>query len=523
MRDSLMLHLALYRRQKAQISRAVEGRSHAFRAYEERYRKATRCFERAITSSAVEAEVRRSDIVYVGDYHTLRQAQEGYLRLVRAALSDGRRVVLALEFIEGRHQKALEAFLAGRCGERTFLERTGHLPGGQGSQLWPNFRPVLELARRENLEVLAIDRRAGGPRSLELRDRYAASRIAAAAREWDRPRLMVLMGQFHVAPAHLPAAVRVELGPEGGRRHLVVYQSCEGVYFELLRRGLADRVEAVRIRDGELCLVGTSPVVCQQSFLDYLEAEAGDEPLGDGGAGGRFRELAELLGRFAGVDVRPMLLEVEVCTAQDATFLGRLGRRGGLSRGELAQVREQVLSRESCYLPRARTVYLGSLSLSHAAEEAAHFVRHCLVGDAMDRPRKGSDAFYAACLEEALGFLGSKLVNPRRRCRDIEQWSRELEVAKGEARQIAAFILALKAAEADGPKAAAELLPLRKGRLFHAVSHGLGYLLGEALYRAFDSGRLGRNRIRELFRDPFSDARARYFEFTARHRLRWSG
>jgi hypothetical protein len=63
--------------------------------------------------------------------------------------------------------------------------------------------------------------------------------------------------------------------------------------------------------------------------------------------------------------------------------LARLRQRGRFTQAELAQLRKHILSRESSYIPRARTAYLASLSLNHAAEEAAHFIRHCAVGDAL--------------------------------------------------------------------------------------------------------------------------------------------
>jgi hypothetical protein len=61
-----------------------------------------------------------------------------------------------------------------------------------------------------------------------------------------------------------------------------------------------------------------------------------------------------------------------------------------------------------------------------------------------------------------------------------------------------------------------KLLPLRRDRLFHGVSHALGYLLGDALYRAFDAGRVDRAALRALFRDPFEDPRAAYFAWVRR-------
>jgi uncharacterized iron-regulated protein len=516
MRASLTLHLALFRRQKAQISRSIEGQSSAFRAYEARYRRRTSEYRRVVAASAVHQQVQAADVVYVGDYHTLPLAQETYLDLVEGARGAGRRVVLALECVEGRHQAAVEAYLSGRVTERALLARLGQ-GSGQGYGPWAGLRALLGYARRHRLEVVGIDRRAQGERSLALRDAYAAERIARAVRAADRPRVMVLVGQYHVTPCHLPAQVEQALGEGHGVKGLVVYQNCEGVYWRLAREGKVGGVEAVELQDGSLCLLNASPVVCQQSFLDYLEAEAGDAPLWERSAAERFREMASLIGRLAGAQVGRALNEVEVVTAADADALGRIQQRGRFTQAELMQLRRHILSRESCYIPRARVAYLASLSLNHAAEEAAHFVRHCVVGDAMERPRRASEAFYARCVEEALGFFGSKLVNPRRRCAGLGEWARRFGQVRGVERQVAAFVLAHKAAEVEVPEEAVKLLPLRRDRLFHGVSHALGYLLGEALYRGFDEDRVAREDIRGLFRDPLEDPRATYFEWV--HRL----
>ncbi|MFP2928069.1 hypothetical protein ACLESO_23285, partial [Pyxidicoccus sp. 3LG] len=316
-------------------------------------------------------------------------------------------------------------------------------------------------------------------------------------------------------PCHLPAQVERALGAVS-RRGQVVYQNAEGLWWLLAREGRVGAAEAVELADGALCLLNASPVVCQQSFLDYLEAEAGDAPLVDRSAAERFREMSALIGRLAGVPVGRALDSVEVTTAADEDVLERIQRRGRFTHTELAQLRRHILSRESGYIPRARTAWLASLSLNHAAEEAAHFVRHCAVGDAMEAPRRASEAFYARCMEEALGFFGSKLVNPRRTCPGLVEWAKRFGESRGVDRQIAAFVLAHKAAETEGPEEAVKLLPLRKDRLFHGVSHALGYLLGDRLYQAFDAGHVAKAEVQALFRDPFEDPRGAYFAWAGR-------
>ncbi|MBK7858871.1 MAG: ChaN family lipoprotein [Archangiaceae bacterium] len=513
-RASLSLQLSLYRRQKARINRSVIGTSPVFRRYEARYRRATKSYSRVSSLAEVRKAVLAADVVYVGDYHTLKLAQTGYLELAREAAKCNRRVVLALELVEGRHQPTLDDFLAGKLTEAQFLEAIGH-PYRGAFDIWPNFAPVLELAREKGMMVLAIDKRSRAKSSLDERDRFAAEQLAAVARAEDRPLILVLMGQFHITPAHLPACTREALG-DVEREHLVVYQNAEGIYWQLAAQGIADTTEAVEVRPGEMAIVSASPVICQQSFLDYLEAELGDSPLEDSAAASTFKDLARALGRLVNVDVTRALRDVEIATAGDLTLFERLSKRGHFRRGELDQLRRHVLSRESAYIPRARLAYLASLSLNHAAEEATHFVRHVAVGPAMERPRRRSDAFWARCLEEALGFFGSRLLNPKRRCTQLAEWSAMFSGGSPAQRDVSAFVLALKAAEAEGPAASRRLIPMADDHLFHAVSHALGYLLGEALARAFEDGRLTRKEMRSLFVDPFPEPADRYFTLASR-------
>ena len=510
MRASLSLQISLYRRQRRQISAAFASSSRHFRRYEARYRNATRRFSRQLEPGQLNDAVAEADIVYVGDYHTLKLAQDGYLDLVKAALASGRRVVLALELVEGRFQSVVDHFLKGAIKERTFLTRIGH-PYKSSFDIWPHFAPIFSLAARRGLDVVAIDSRSSSPRSLEVRDRYAAARIAAAAAADDRPLVMVLMGQFHVAPSHLPAQVKTLLKGVD-RRHLVVYQNAEGVYWQLAKAGLADRVSAVELRPGELCVVSTSPVECQQSFLDYVEAEQHDAPLEKQAAAATFQKLARVIADFVGVDVEQALEDVEVLAAGDVDRFDHFAERGRFSAKELKALRRHVLSLESAYIPRARMAYLATLSINHAAEEAAHFVRHAAVGDAMVRPRVRSDAFFARCLEEALGFFGSRLINPARRVAQLDEWVTQFQSGKGLQKRAAAFVLALKAAEADGPAAMKRLVPA-DDKVFNAASHALGYLLGEALFRAVDSGRLPPSFVRSACHDAFEAPVHAYFAF----------
>lgn len=503
----LSLQRALYRRQRRRIEAMVEPPSGAFKSYESRYRRAVRNFEKPVPLRRLYDQVRRADVVHVGDYHTLPRAQQSFVELCEKAIATGRPVTLALEFVQGRCQAALDRYLAGDIDEARFLRDIGYRRH-QVFDVWPGFRPVLELARNRRLRAIGIDLLASGADSLLRRDRYAAERIANAAVEGreagDRPLVLVLTGQLHIAPSHLPAEVERELAKRGfeGLRQLVVYQNCEEIYWRLAAEGKAHATSAVQVRENEFCLLNASPVVCQQSFLDFLEGE--DSAIAEVTAAREaFAAMARTVGDFVGVPVQRALASVRVHACDDLTFLPELEKSGLFTRRELTAVRRQVLSRESYYIPRAKTAYLASLSTSHGAEEAAHFVRHLCIGEAMERARPGREAFYARAYEEALGFFGSKLVNPRRQCAGERELVEQLTSEDGAEQAAAALTLMHKRLEGGEQVNFPEQLFESVGSdLFNRVTHQLGYLAGERLYAAAAKGRLDKEAIRALFLDP---------------------
>lgn len=520
MRTSLSLQKSLYLHQQRQIEGIVAGGSAAFRAYERVYRQATSRYSRPLRASEVHRRVQRSDVVYVGDYHTLKLAQDAYLELVFAALATGRRIVLALEFVEQRHQAAIDSFLSGTLSEKRFLARIGH-PYRGPFDIWPHFKPIFELAKKRALRIWAIDSRGRGSGSLAQRDRRAARVVATLAKADDGPLVMVLVGQFHIAPRHLPALVKHRLG-RIERRSLIVYQNAEGIWWRLAQRGLAHRTPAVEIDETTLCLINASPVVCQRSFLDYVEAEAGDWLMSEQGIASSVKLYARHIGRWVGVDVARRLEALEVVTLADWSTTQRIARRAKFSPRERTQLEKHLLSGESAYIPRAQTIWLASLSANHATEEATHFVRHCAIGEAMTRNLSRTEAFWVRCLEEALGFFGSKLLNPARKCTSLAGWKALFSTGPAAQQRIAAFVLAITAAEPEGPKAINRLLPLRNEALFHGVTHALGYLLGDALYRGVENERLTQAHLRAMFADPLTKPLTSWYEWQslARHARR---
>ncbi len=519
--ELVSLHRAIFRRQKAELDASVDGYTRAFKSYEASYRRRVRRHQGPIQYNEVVRRARQSDIVYVGDYHTLKQSQKAYLKLVQRCLGFGRPVGLALELIQGEHQEHLDAWMKGRISEETLLRRVD-FERHQVFPIWPNFRPILETARSQGLPVLAIDQFGPGV-SLSKRDAYAAERIS----RWllDQPDLQVhvLTGQLHVAPCHLPRAVKTALGQlgQGARDHLVVYQNCDEIYWGLTADGLEHTVEAVAISPREGCLINTSPIIVQQSYLNHLhEDDLLDEAL-ETAPERTFKGMCEALCTFLEIDPGDALDRVTVYSLGDLSFLADLASDERFSSRELSYMKKQILASESYYIPRSQLVYLANLSVNHAAEEAAHFLRHLVTDDEGDRHGL-VDAFYARIMNEALAFFGSKIINPRRGCHhrpDLERlvrlWSqgdrrglRELDV------QAASMtLLHLDVERGKATRSVQNLYAEPSADLFNAVTHLLGYMMGDKLYYGMVRGRITKTEMRELFADPFEEEGAAFHTY----------
>jgi hypothetical protein len=425
------------------------------------------------------------------------------LRLVRR-LPEDRPVTLALEFILGKHQKALDDYLAGRLSEKSFrrlLEADDHWEFGG----WHNFQEIFAIARRRGYRVIGIDAVGRGPAgaTLQARDAYAARLIAKERRQRPEAQILALIGELHIAPEHLPRAVLEALGERQSERHLVLYQNCEEIYWQLEEQGLEHEVELVRVHQGAYCLLNTPPIVCQQSFLNWLDVDEGIPELT--APEQNFKDYARLVANFFDLPLGEALDEVELASVVDLSFLSRLKRRGDFSQNDMREVKKQILRSESYYIPRARMVYLGNLSVNHASEEATHFVRHVCSGS--HEPRGLVDAFYARCLEEAVGFLGSKLVNHKRKCAHLPHFERIMRrrAAPKEERDLARLVLLHARMERGEKPRGLSFIYESDADLFNAVTHVLGYRLGDKLYYALVRGLMSKQEIRALFFDDWQD------------------
>ena len=521
--ELVRLEKRMYRENRAKILAAEDTPPALYQAYEDDYNRATRDFHRVATWDELVRACRAADIVYVGDYHTLVQSQKTFLKLVRRlAIRPPERLVIALEFVQGRFQRAIDAYLGGRIQDRTLLKRVdyrGHWP----YDIWDNYRPIFEHARDRGHRVLGIECNHNECNTLHGRDSYAGWRIAEVFHNDPKAKVVVLIGELHVAPDHLPAVVTDNLEKIGlARSHVVVYQGSEQVYWKLLQRGDADETEVVLVDDRAWCVTNTPPIVRQRSYLDWIEYD--EATLEYANLAANFKGLARAVARFLHIRLGRPLADLTVVGPGETDFLARLERTGRYDATALAEFHRRVEANESFYLPAEHLLYLARLATNFAGEEAAAFVKHAVSGWRGDRPVR--EAVYAYMLHHALAFFGSKVINHRRKCDHERAFSRvlacvrsgELEPSSEEA-VVAGLVLTHKRWERGRACGGFSSWFEQDGRVLRKAVRALGTMLGERLYYALVRGKVSRAEVRDLFEQPFvdeSETASTYFHWVAR-------
>ncbi len=504
--ELLAIQKKLWRRNKEMIEDSVLVKEPDFASYESAYLKSVRKFQRVSSEGEMMDAVFAVDIVYVGDYHTCNQSQRSFLRILKAAVKRDKNFAVGMELMHSRHQKILDDYFLGRMSEEAFLKKI-RLKEHWVFDLWNNFKPIFDFCRYHRIPMYAVDSARDGSK-VRARDKATAQCIARILQKEPNKRLFILIGDLHIAPAHLPKDVEEVLAQRGvKKKKLMLFENSESIYWQLASDGAEDFVEIVRISDDKFCRMHTPPVVAQRSYLNWLEHDEGEIDYAD--AKSSFLELVDRICNFLKLDIAGAREEVEVFTCGDLSFLKYLKNRGDFSKHEIATIKKQILASESYYISKAKIVYLANLSLNHAAEEAAHFIKHVCSGD--ERPRELVSAFYANVLHEALGFFGSKLINGKRKCshgtdfKNLLDYFKTVRVPKCrkleyETAKTVYWLIQME--RKDKGLSRTDVFRARMD-LFLSVTHALGYIMGDRLYYGLIERKISKALIRQLFLDPW--------------------
>jgi len=302
----------------------------------------------------------------------------------------------------------------------------------------------------------------------------------------------VLFGESHMAPGHLPRAVRKE---NRDAKAVTVLQNVDSLYWRAAGER-ADKIEAVRVKEDVLCVFNATPLEKYESYRLFLDQWSRSDESPDYAP--TIYNLIDSLANFLEINrysahnaTQPKFLVdmlPEVYGGSSAATLGRLLLRKGVSEDDLKQMLVRVEECGSTYLPQVNAFYVREFQMMHAAEDATRFLHQACQGlphrwnghfaqpPELSNEQRPADRFYARVIEHAIAYFGSRVLYP----------SRPAPVTDN---------APLKRAAIDKIAQAAA----RGQESFEPTALELGQRIGSQIYDAYLTGKVAPSGLRRLF------------------------
>ena len=508
--------------------RAIDPASR--RKYLRDFREAYDSYQKVLAPSDVRHEIAKAGIVLVGDYHALPNSQRYPASLLRDPELHQRPLVLGVETIFSRDQHILDEWFRGEIDEGELRQRIRfELDWGYE---WAPFYELLSAARDHGAPIYGLDCMPREDlRKIGARDRHAAEKIADLRHRHPDALIVVLFGESHLAPQHLPALLRRQLPAEP---MLTILQNVDALYWRAAGEA-SDHIEAVQIRkdDGEnvLCVFNATPLEKYENYrLCLARWGRNDDDRSPPDLRPTLYNLIDGMVRFLGINqysshntTQPKLLVdlmPEVHTRSSDALLRRLLSRKGFTAEHRRSLLRQVRERGSVYLTPINSVYVREFRMTSSAEDATRFLHQACRGlpnlsngkalataprAPAAQPLDKDDAFYMAVLEHALAFFGSRILHPARPALRDTDIANLFEVTREDLEHQTSlpFADAVEAldflTEHREQGLLAAQVPACTGRKYQFVAEQLGYLTGNDLYDAYLEGRLTTAALRRLF------------------------
>ena len=532
----------------ASVEREIRANDPAAgRKYLRDFHQAYRSYEHVLAAADVPEQIAHADIVLVGDYHALPNSQRYLAWLIQHPAIRQRPVVLGVETIFSRDQHIIDEWFRGEIDEAELRQRVRfELDWGYD---WTPFYELLSAAREHATGIYGLDCMPREDlRKIGARDRHASDKIAEIRSRHPGALVLVLFGESHLAPKHMPMLLRERL-PEA--RMLTVLQNVDPLYWRAAGE-TTDRVEAVQVSDDVLCVFNATPLEKYENYrlcLDRWGRRDNDHSAPD--LGPTVYNLIDGLVRFLGINrysphntTQPRLLVdamPEVYSRSSDALLRRLLSRKGFTASQRRAMLRRVKERGSAYLAPLNAVYVRQFRMMFSAEDATRSLHHACrglphrVNGKAPAPLAPEDAFYATVFEHALAFFGSRVLHPARpalRDSDLSELSdlnrddleQQTSLSYPDAAEALDFLAMHREFERNRQKS--RLVPdwltracAFTGHKYEYVTEQLGYLAGNDLYDAYLAGRLNSAALRKLFLAHIEEpgaARDVYFHLSSR-------
>ena len=347
----------------ASVEREIRAQdSHNRRKYLREFSQAFGSYDSLLDKRGIHNALAAADLVLIGDYHALPAAQRYAASVIeQRALAGDRPVVLGVETIFARDQHILEEWWRREIDECELRQRIRFdLDWGYD---WAPFYDLLVAARDHAEGLYGLDCMPREDlRKIGARDRHAAAKISEIRDRHPNAVILVLFGESHLAPGHLPRALDEQLP---GTKVLTVLQNIDALYWRAAGER-TDKIEGVRVSDDVLCVFNATPLEKYESYRLFLDQWSRCEQVPDFAP--TIYNLIDSLANFLEINrysphngTQPKFLVdmlPEVYGGSSDGMLRRLLSRKGISDTDREAMLATVEERGSAYLAPANAFYI---------------------------------------------------------------------------------------------------------------------------------------------------------------------
>lgn len=436
----------------------------------------------------------KSNIIYLGDFHTFDQSSRNLQRLLRILIKDNDSYILGVEFVHMRHQECIDNYLDGHITEIEFLELIQYHESWRFP--WSYYRHFFVIAKKMNMRIIALNSDGG----LKKRDLNAAELLTQLYEENPEKKILVLFGEYHIIPDKLPGFV-AKLVDNKKFKQTIIHQNLDEIYWRLVdKKGGTDRI--VSFGPHEYVLQTSPPWIKYESMIYWYEhlSEDPDFDIHESvlEQEGAFTFNSNTVDNFAYISsqINKNLklgltdLDLEDFNLYDHQNLDFIHEKlAELKTKSLTNFYLKLVRRgRSFKIPDSKDYYCPSYSINRLAFLAG--IHLYLQLFQAKRPEdheydyllktKSHTKFIFFCYQSFMGYFSSKLINPYRKCDRYQDFLKQLRNSKTKANDKKILRLCLDVMKAKDPLH--KIFEKSSSIDSFMVARKLGYLLGDLYF-----------------------------------------
>lgn len=432
-------HQGLYEKSKNEALSYPGFRSKAIQKYSEDYHASLPKGFRHSQLEEITNSITTSRLLLYGDFHTLKQSQKGFIRIIHTLLKDkpGSEICVFLEMLKSDDQASLSSYLSGAISETDFLEQVDYY--ANWGFPWENYRYILDFCRHFGIQVRGLNTPRAGRDTLKNRDIFATKTMADHLQARPNDIICCLVGEYHLSDQAIPLRLQ-EVGCTATR----VFNNIDDYYFNI-RTNITISTEYLYLKPDTFCILNAPPWIKWHSYCLWEESRSAinyddnyenvdDEDISYTedciDIDFHVQELVKHMCTFLGLQFDAYRLSHFVVHYNpDQEVINQLRTKYRLKKSALNLAVERLSQDGYYYVESNGHILLADLSLNNMSRIVGQYLHnmHC---DYNITKLDEAEQFAFRCLNFAAGELAGLILNPKIRLKTAHYFSRFLESTK---------------------------------------------------------------------------------------------